>query len=187
MAIFIYGSIAYKMIKKIFLGAILFFIFGCQKYELPSEPRLSGRWRIDKVVYQRINGSDTLNQMTYFPGDQYIAPNDSTPLNTINVGFTEFSMDYAEIYFNSYPTFAGNIGWKNKYFYNVTEVNYQHPGFISFQTEKTNVVWKVLRSEKEFAVLQIRGKWNPNSIGFFGLQNAENYDDTQLLITRTGP
>jgi hypothetical protein len=187
MAIFIYGSNAFNMKSTFLFITLIVLLFGCQKYELPSEPRLSGRWRIDKIVYQRINGKDTIDRMVYLPGDEYIAPNDSTPLDSINVGFTEFAMDYAQIYFNSYPTFAGNIGWKDTYFYNVSEVNYAHPGYISFETEKTKNVWKVLFSEKEFARIQIRGKWNPNSLGFYGLQNAENYDDIQLFITRTGP
>ena len=173
--------------NKLLLFFLLLFLISCKKYEQPSEPKLSGRWRIDKVIYQRINDKDTLNQLYYYPGDQYFAPNEDSPLDSIEVGFTEFAMDYSCIYFNSSPTFAGNIKWKDVFFYSVTGVNFSFPGFISFQTETEKKVWKIVYSGVENAIIQLRGQWDPNSLGFYENQTSTNYDDVQIYITRIGP
>ncbi len=172
---------------KLFIFFSLLFLISCKKYEQPSEPRLNGRWRIDKVIYQRINGNDTIDKLYYFTGDQYFAQNEDSPLDSINVGFTEFAMDNSSIYFNSSPTFAGNIKWKDVFFYSLSGVNFSFPGFISFQTEKEKKVWKVAYSGFENAILQLRGQWNPNSLGLYECQTATNYDDVQIYITRIGP
>ncbi len=172
-----------KLISILFLLPFV----SCIKYKQPTEPRLSGRWRIDKVIYQRINGEDTVDQQYYLPGDQYIAPNDDSPLDSIKVGFTQFAMDYSRIYFKPHPTFAGKINWEDEFIYTVSEVNFTFPGFISFDSDSTKNVWRVVYSDFENATLQLRGPWNPNSLGFYAIQGAENYDDLQINITRVGP
>jgi hypothetical protein len=185
-----FGFIAFKlskMIRKPLLFFVLLAFASCEKYKLPSEPKLSGRWRIDKVIYQRINGEDTVDQQYYLPGDQYIAPNDDSPLDSIKVGFTQFAMDYSRIYFKPHPTFAGKIKWEDEFIYTVSEVNFTFPGFISFDSDSTKNVWRVVYSDFENATLQLRGPWNPNSLGFYAIQGAENYDDIQIYITRLGP
>ncbi len=173
--------------NKLLLSFPFLILISCQKYEQPSEPKLSGTWRIDKVIYQRINANDTLYKLLYFIGDQYIAQNEDSPLDSISVGFTEFAMDYSSIYFNSAPSFGGSIKWKNIYLYSISGVNFSCPGFISFQTEKGKKVWKVVYSDFETAIIQLRGPWDPNSFGLYQNQTATNYDDVQIHITRTGP
>jgi hypothetical protein len=175
-----------KNIQLIVVLAMLGSLSSCYKYTQPSEPKLSGRWRIDKIIYLRVDGSDTAKAQYYFPGDLYVSPEDA-PLDSINVGFTEFAMDYSQIYFGSQPTFAGNIIWKEKYIYTVSEVNFEFPGFMKFETAEKQFVWKILFSEKENAIIQLKGEWEQNSIGFYGVQTATNYDDTRIYITRVGP
>ena len=190
MAFIIYGFIAFNYLKmKNKLISILFLLpfVSCIKYKQPTEPKLSGRWRIDKVIYQRVNGEDTVDQQYYLPGDQYIAPNDDSPLDSIKVGFTQFAMDYSRIYFKPHPTFAGKINWEDEFIYTVSEVNFTFPGFINFDSDSTKNVWRVVYSDFENAILQLRGQWNPNSLGFYAFQSATNYDDLQIHITRVGP
>ena len=167
--------------------ASLALLSSCLKYELPSEPKLCGTWRIDNITYQRIEGEDTTSSITYSTGEYYIAPNDSTPLDTVKVGFTFFAMDYGAVYFNPTAAYGGGVDYQQTYPHTVSEVNKAYPGFIKFQTEKTQCVWKVLSSQNEGMVIQTRGPWRQESLGFYGLQTATNYDVVRMTLTRIGP
>ena len=42
--------------KKLILILITFTLFGCEKYELPTDPKLSGQWVVDAVTFPNTNG-----------------------------------------------------------------------------------------------------------------------------------
>lgn len=175
------------MKKVVITLSSLILLVSCLKYELPSEPRISGTWRIDKITYHRVEDKDTIETLIYNTGQLFIAPNDSTPLDTVKVGFTTFAMDYSSIYFNAYPAYGGGVDYQNIYFHTISEVNRVHPGYMQFQTEKTQCVWKLLNTELEGVEIQTRGTWNQSSVGFYGLQSATNYDIITMILTRIGP
>ena len=175
------------MKKLCLIAGCIALLTSCLKYELPSEPKISGTWRIDKITYHRIEDKDTIETLIYNTGEFFIAPNDSTPLDTVKVGFTTFAMDYGTIYFNPHPAYGGGVDYQNIYLHTISEVNKVHPGFMKFQTEKTQCVWKLMQSQLEGLEIQTRGQWKQDSWGFYGLQTATNYDVITMKLTRTGP
>jgi hypothetical protein len=177
------------MINKIILRLLILIplVCSCVKYAQPSHPVLSGQWRIDELEYMRIESGDTSNQIIYSPGDVYLNDTDQFPIDSIAVGFTKLSMDYASIRFCPVQQFDGSIEWLKPYFYSVTEVNYSFPGFLCFETEFGNNVWKIILTENENMILQLKGDWDPNSLGFFNLQSADNYDVIYARLSRVGP
>ena len=175
------------MKKLCLIAGCIALLTSCLKYELPSEPKLSGTWRIDKITYHRVEEKDTIETLTYHTGELYTAANDSTPLQNVKVGFTYFAMDYASVYFTPKAAYGGGVDYQDIYFHTVSEVNKVHPGYLKFQTEKTQCVWKILQSETEGLIIQTRGQWRQESIGFYGLQTATNYDIITMKLTRIGP
>ena len=108
------------MKKLCLIAGCIALLTSCLKYELPSEPKLSGTWRIDKITYHRIEDKDTIETLIYNTGEFFIAPNDSTPLDTVQVGFTTFAMDYGSIYFNPHPAYGGGVDYQNIYFHTIS-------------------------------------------------------------------
>jgi hypothetical protein len=84
--------------------------------------------------------------------------------------------------------------YKNRYFYSITEVNYDFPGFVYFNSEKRKNVWKIISSEYiSGLLLQLKGQWDPKSgvikqstLGY-GRQRASKYDALYMQSTRIGP
>ncbi len=176
-----------KNIIYLFIFSGILGLNSCLKYSQPSSPKLSGEWRFDQMDYMRIENDDTLNPIVYSPGDIYTNSNDKFPLDSINIGFTRISMDYGSIRFNPIAKFGGGTDWLKTYFHTVTEVNNAFPGFLCFETEFGKNVWKIVYTDYETMILQFKGEWDPNSLGFFALQSADNYDVLTARFTRVGP
>jgi hypothetical protein len=175
--------------KTILLVPALFFFLSCTKYSQPSEPKLSGEWQIDMVEYYRIENGDTINSMVYLPGDLYVNPNDNSPLDTIEVGFTRFHMDYSVISFKPVLAYGGATKWKEQFFYGVSEVSHTCPGFMKFQYGEKKCVWKVKNSSFFYSSLnlELKGQWDPESLGYYNLQSATAYDAVVIRCSNLGP
>ena len=182
------------MVKFFYISLFILVFFSCEKYSQPSEPKIQGQWLITRVDFYRIENDDTLKEYHYYPGDVFILPNENTPLDTIIVGTTSFSCSGVEFYFNPYFIYGGATSYKNRYFYSVTEVNYDFPGFVYFNSEKRKNVWKIISSEYISGLfLQLKGQWDPNTgfikkstLGYSG-QRASKYDALYIQCARIGP
>ncbi len=182
------------MIMRLLLFiSVLSIFYSCKKYSRPSEPKIQGQWQITLVDFYRIEDSDTVNELHYYPGEMFVLPDENNPLDTINVGQTFFSCSGAEILFKPYFGYGGRTFYSNSYFYTISEVNFEYPGFISFDTEKRRNVWKIIYTDYSGMLLQMKGQWNPESsfakkvtIGY-GQQRASKYDIIYLKCTRIGP
>ena len=173
--------------------AIIFTMYACEKYSLPSEPKIQGQWQINRIDYYRIEEKDTVDELHYYPGDVFVLPNENCPLDTINVGQTYFSCSGIEILLNPYFGYGGRTYYSNRYFFSISEVNYDYPGFMSFETEKRRNVWKIIHTDYSGMLLQMKGQWDPNSsftkkvtLGY-GSQRASKYDALYIKCTRIGP
>jgi hypothetical protein len=180
---------------RLFLAVILlFFIFSCKKYDQPSEPKIQGQWLVTRIDFYRIESNDTINELHFYPGELFILQNEKTPLDTIRVGETFFSCSGAEIFFDPYFGFGGRTYYNKHYFYSITEVNYNYPGFISFDTELRRNVWKIIYTDYLYGMLlQTKGQWDQNSGEFkqltigYGAQRAKKYDVIYVKCSRLGP
>lgn len=173
--------------------SVFYILYSCEKYSQPSEPKIQGQWQVTRVDFYRIEDSDTINELHYYPGDLFVLPNENNPLDTINVGQTFFACSGAEILFNPYFGYGGRTNYKKRYFYTISEVNFEYPGFISFDTEKNRNVWKIIYTDYSGMLLQMKGQWDPESsfakkvtIGY-GQQRASKYDVIYVKCTRIGP
>ena len=188
-----YGLKDFKM-KYLFILSLIFIFYSCKKYGLPSEPKIQGKWLITRADFYRIENKDTVSEIHFYPGDLFIMPNENTPLDTINIGTTSFSCSGVEILFNPYFGYSGRTLFKNRYFYSVSEVNFDHPGFMSFETEMRKNVWKIIYTDYwSGMLLQLKGQWDQNS-GFakqvtigYGKQQAIKYDALYIKCARIGP
>ena len=177
------------------LVIIMFPIFySCKKYSQPSEPKLQGQWLVTRVDFYRIENKDTMDEIHYYPGDLFILPNENNPLDTIQVGSSYFSCSGVEILFNPYFGYGGRTYFQNRYFYTVSEVNFDYPGFMSFDSENRKNVWKIIYTDYAAGMLlQLKGQWNQNSsfakqvtVGY-GNQRASKYDALYIKCARIGP
>jgi hypothetical protein len=182
------------MLRLISIASILILLFACEKYAQPSEPKIQGQWLISRIDFYRIENDDTIKEIHYYPGDVFILPNEDSPLDTVLVGSTYFACSGVEFYFNPSFIYGGATSYKNRYFYSITEVNYDFPGFAYFDTEKQKNVWKIISSEYISGLfIQLKGQWDPNSgslktalIGYSN-QRASKYDALYMQCTRIGP
>jgi hypothetical protein len=182
------------MFRFIYISLIAFLFFSCKKYSQPSEPKIQGQWLISRIDFYRIEYEDTIKEYHYYPGDVFVLPNENSPLDSVLVGNTYFACSGVEICFNPLFVYGGATDYQNKYFYSISEVNYDYPGFLSFSTEKRGNVCKIISSEYISGLfLQLKGQWNPNagfvkkSIIGYGGQRASKYDAIYMQCTRIGP
>ena len=88
----------------LFIILSVFVLSSCVKYAQPKLLSLSGEYVIDKIVYEdRDNDSST---SVFYPGDLYVNPSETKPLDSIKVGITKLALDYSVIYFD--PTDNAN-------------------------------------------------------------------------------
>jgi hypothetical protein len=104
---------------------------------------LSGEYRIDKITYENRDNS-SLNQV-FYPGDLYVNPSETKPLDSISVGFTKLALDYGTIYFDPIENqMSGSTTWTKKYPYVVHGQNSIYDlGYIIFDYDGTRRVWKI--------------------------------------------
>jgi hypothetical protein len=166
--------------KKIIFILLSFLIFtSCVKYSEPKLLSLSGEYCIDKITYENRDNS-SLNQV-FYPGDLYVNPSETKPLDTIAVGFTRFALDYSTIYFNPIdnPT-SGSTTWTKKYPYVVHGQNSVYDlGYIIFDYDGTRRVWKIIDDGTESLVIRTSGSYDYGS-------NSSG-ETTTMFLTRVGP
>ena len=166
--------------KKIFvLLVIVTLLFSCEKYELPTSLSLSGEYRIDMITYQNNDGVQSSTDLVFNPGNLYVNPNESFPMDSIEVGFTRLHLDYSVISFLPKLNSAGGKTWTKNYFYDVYGSTKQELGYIEFNCNGTKRVWKIINDGAESLVLATTGQWSNGSSG----SNAT----TTLVLTRVGP
>jgi len=165
-----------KNILYIFL--LLFVITSCVKYGEPVSLSLSGEYVIDKIVYDN-RDDDNLDQV-FYPGDLYVNPSETKPLDSIKVGITKLALDYSVIYFNPVVQPSGSTTWNKKYTYYVQGHNNLYDlGYIVFDYDGTRRVWKIIDDGVESLVIRTSGSYDYGS-------NTSG-EQTVLYLTRVGP
>jgi len=162
-----------------YLLVSIFILSSCVKYGEPDSLSLSGEYRIDKITYENKDNSN-LNQV-FYPGDLYVNPSETKPLDSISVGFTRLALDYAVIYFSPIddPS-TGSTTWTKKYTYTVQGHNNLYDlGYISFNYEGTKRVWKIIDDGVESLVIRTSGSYD------YG--NNTSGETTTMFLTRVGP
>jgi hypothetical protein len=165
--------------KNLFLLIVSIVLFSsCLKYGEPQLLSLSGEYRFDKITYEN---RDNQNQnQVFYPGDLYVNPSETKPLDSIAVGFTKMAMDYSIIYFNPTDLPSGGTTWNKKYTYYVQgHNNLNDLGYIIFDYDGTRRIWKIIDDGQESLVIRTSGSYSsgPNSSG----------ETTTMFLTRVGP
>jgi hypothetical protein len=139
---------------------------------------LSGEYVIDKIVYEdRDNDSSTT---VFYPGDLYVNPSETKPLDSIKVGITKLALDYSMIYFDPTDTPSGTTTWGKKYTYIVHgNRSLYELGYIVFDYDGTRRVWKIIDDGVESLVIRTSGSYDYGS-------NSSG-EQTVMYLTRVGP
>ncbi len=162
-----------------FIILSILLLSSCVKYAEPQSLSLSGEYRIDKITYENRDNSN-LNQV-FYPGDLYVNPSETKPLDSIQVGFTRLAMDYAMIYFDPIDNpQSGTTTWTKEYTYFVQGHNTVYDlGYIVFDYDGTRRVWKIIDDGMESLVIRTSGSYD------FG--NNSSGETTTMFLTRVGP
>lgn len=156
--------------KKIWLF-ILILLTSCEVYDEPVSLSLSGEYIITQVTLYNYGGLYT-NQINYYPGSNYVNPNETFPVNDIQVGFTRWHFDYSVISFFPTQLGSGITSWGVQYFYSIVgQYSVYELGYIQFYTNNGFRTFKILEDGVENLVLQTT---NSNQI-------------ITLYLTRVGP
>ena len=150
----------------------------CVKYAEPPSLSLSGEYRIDKITYENRDNSD-LNRV-FYPGDLYVNPSETKPLDSISLGFTRLALDYSVIYFDPIDLPSGGTSWTKKFTYYVHgQRTVYDNGYIVFDYDGTRRVWKILDDGMESLVIRTSGSYDYGS-------NSSG-ETTTMYLTRVGP
>lgn len=159
------------------IGLILA-LTSCVKYEEPKSLSLSGEYRIDKITYESIGNNPVT--MVYYPGQLYVNPSETAPLDTIEVGFSRLALDYSTVYINPIDYPNGTTVWQNQYFYFVHgQYSAYDLGYIQFDYNGTTRTWKIIDDGLESLVIRTSGSYP------YG--NAGPMETTTYFLTRIGP
>ena len=141
---------------------------------------LSGEYRIDKITYSQVDNSSSTNNIVYYPGDLYVNQSAVAPIDSIEVGFTRWHLDYSAIRFTAHSNTDGSTDWTDEYFYYVKgQVNEYDLGYFEFDIAGTKRVWKIIDDGAESIVFRTSGQWANGSAGA--------NEQITLFLTRTGP
>lgn len=150
----------------------------CIKYAEPQLLSLSGEYRFDKITYE--NRDDQSQNQVFYPGDLYVNPSETNPLDSIFVGFTEMSMDYSVIYFDPTNNPNGTTTWGKKFTYYIQgHHNINDLGYIVFDYDGTRRIWKIIDDGQESLVIRTSGSYDSGS-------NSSG-ETTTMFLTRVGP
>jgi hypothetical protein len=162
----------------LYISLLLFVITSCVKYGEPVSLSLSGEYVIDKIVYDD-RDNDNLDQV-FYPGDLYVNPSETKPIDSIKVGITKLALDYSVIYFNPVEQPSGSTTWNKKYTYYVQGHNNLYDlGYIVFDYDGTRRVWKIIDDGVESLVIRTSGSYDYGS-------NSSG-EQTVMYLTRVGP
>ena len=167
------------LIKIILVSVVL---YSCQKYEQPSLITLSGEYIVDKITYSKVENNNSAGEIVYYPGNTYINPMGSFPLDTINVGFTRWHFDYSVISFAPYSKPTGQMVWTKQYFYSVINHHSTYDlGYIDINMDNgTRRILKIVDDGIESIVLRSSGQWNV-------IGSPSTNESITLYLTRVGP
>jgi hypothetical protein len=167
------------MKKTTSLLLLLLILTSCLKYSQPKLLSLSGEYRIDKITYENRDNL-SLNHV-FYPGDLYVNPSETKPLDSIKVGFSRLALDYSTIYFDPIDNpMSGSTTWDKKYFYHVHgQTTIYDLGYIIFDYDGTRRVWKILDDGVESLVIRTSGSYD------FGSNSSG--ETTTMFFTRVGP
>lgn len=156
----------------------VFTLTSCLQYAEPKLLSLSGEYVIDKIVYEdRDNDSSTV---VFYPGDLYVNPSETKPLDSIKVGITKLALDYSVIYFDPTDTPSGTTTWGKKFTYTVHgNRSLYELGYIVFDYDGTRRVWKIIDDGVESLVIRTSGSYDYGS-------NSSG-EQTVMYLTRVGP
>jgi hypothetical protein len=73
-------------------------------FVVPLEPTLlslSGEYVVDRITKHSTENSTNTNELIFNPCDEYINPDDIFPMDSIQVGFTRWHLDYSVISFKN--------------------------------------------------------------------------------------
>jgi hypothetical protein len=161
-----------------FITLSVFVLTSCIQYAQPKLLSLSGEYVIDKIVYEdRDNDSSTT---VFYPGDLYVNPSETKPLDSIKVGITKLALDYSMIYFDPTDTPSGTTTWGKKYTYIIHgNRSLYELGYIVFDYDGTRRVWKIIDDGVESLVIRTSGSYDYGS-------NSSG-EQTVMYLTRVGP
>lgn len=163
--------------KTIFYTLSILLLVSCQKYEQPPLLSLSGEYKIDKLTYEN---NQTGESVVLYPGETLINYAEIDVLDTINVGFTEISMDYSTIYFNPVDNLGGTKKWMTQCFYSTFgQRNVNDFGYLKFDYGGTTRVFKIIDDGVESLVLRTTGQYSGT--------NSSIKEDITYFLTRIGP
>jgi hypothetical protein len=166
------------MRKYLYLLSLVIGLSSCIKYGEPPSLSLSGEYRIDKITYESM-GNDPIN-MVFYPGELYVNPSETAPMDTIEVGFTRIAFDYSTIYMNPVEHSNGITSWTTEYEYFVHgQYGPNELGYIQFDYNGTRRTWKIIDDGMESLVLRTSGSYD------YG--NAGPMESTTIFLTRVGP
>ena len=166
------------MKKILSILSVLILLTSCVKYSQPPLLSLSGEYRIDKITYEN-KDNDTLD-VVFYPGDLYVNPSETKPLDSIQVGFTRMALDYSIIYFDPVDLPNGSTTWNKKYtYYTHGQRTVYDYGYIVFDYDGTRRVWKILDDQAESLVIRTSGSYDYGS-------NSSG-ETTTMFLTRVGP
>ena len=162
----------------LFILLSVFTLTSCLQYAEPKLLSLSGEYVIDKIVYEdRDNDS---SNVVFYPGDLYVNPSETKPLDSIKVGITKLALDYSVIYFDPTDTPSGTTTWGKKYTYTVHgNRSLYELGYIVFDYDGTRRVWKIIDDGVESLVIRTSGSYDYGS-------NSSG-EQTVMYLTRVGP
>ena len=162
----------------LFIILSVFVLTSCIQYAQPKLLSLSGEYVIDKIVYEdRDNDSST---SVFYPGDLYVNPSETKPLDSIKVGITKLALDYSVIYFDPTDNANGSTTWGKKYTYIVHGNRSLYDlGYIVFDYDGTRRVWKIIDDGVESLVIRTSGSYDYGS--------SSSGESTTMYLTRVGP
>ena len=165
--------------KKIAL-LLLFVITSCEVYQQPPSLSLSGEYVVDRITKHSTDNSTNTNELTFNPGDVYVNPDDIFPMDSINVGFTRWHLDYSVISFIPYQNQNGQTIWQRQYYYSITDNNSIYDlGYLKFQCNGSIRIFKILEDSAESITLRTTGLWPYSNVG------ANQF--VTIHLTRVGP
>ena len=153
--------------KTIFLLFIsIVFFSSCEVYQQPTLLSLSGEYVVDRITKHSTENSTNTNDLVYRPGDEYINRDDIFPMDSIQVGFTRWHLDYMVISFYPYQNNNGRTIWQRQYYYDVVNHNSIYDlGYLQFQANGSVRTFKILDDQAESITLRTTGLWPYSNIG----------------------
>lgn len=170
-----------KLVKSIIIGISAVLLWSCEyQGNNPVTVSLSGEYVIDRITSHSTDNTTNTNEQIFLPGDLYLNPYDVFPMDSIQVGFTRWHLDYNIISFYPVQNQNGQTIWQRKYFYSVVHSFSQHDlGYIKFQVNGSIRIFKIIHDGMESLTLRTSGLWPYANLG-------PNQSVT-LHLTRIGP